>query len=145
MARKVGGLCEGKWDSILGVTVNAVGTNLAHPFGNRLSPGLTWIVGALIPHHHRKQYSNATLVKFCDQLPNTIKAAGHRRDHIELVAIINSKIWVIRPQQNGVDAAIALLDVGQIPIDGIFPRDGIVQIAILDHRLWLNETRLRPL
>src|SRR5208283_4142140 len=29
-------------------------------------------------------------------------------------------------------------------IDGVFPRDGVVEVAVLNHHLWLHEAGLRP-
>src|ERR1022692_4909525 len=130
MSREVGSLCEGKRYSVLSVTVNAVGTNFRHPLGNRLRPWFTRIAGTLIPHHHGKQNPNTVLMKGRDHLPDTIKTAGHRGNRIELVTIIDSNVGVNRPQKNGVYTAIALIDVGQIPTNGIFPYVRIVQIAI---------------
>jgi hypothetical protein len=90
---------EGKRHAILSVTVNAIGTSLAHAFGKRLRPRFTGIVRALIPHHQGKQDPNAMLVKFGDHLPNTLNAAWHCRDHVKLIAIINAKIGVTRHPQ----------------------------------------------
>src|SRR5580692_11562776 len=104
MTREVGCLCEGARDSILSVPVYAIGTDLCHPLSYRLRPWFTGIVSTLIPHHHGKQDANTTLMKVRDHLPYTDQTARHRSDQLQLVTIINSKIWVNGLQQNGVDA-----------------------------------------
>ena len=124
MTREIGCLREGKRYPILSVAINAVGTNFRHPLGNRLGPWFTRIAGTLIPHHHGKQDPNTVLMKGRDHLPDPVKTAGHRGNRIELVTIIDSNVGIDRPQENGVYAAIALIDIGQIPINGIFASVG---------------------
>ena len=48
------------------------------------------------------------------------------------------------PEQDGVDPAVALVDVVEVAIDGVFAGDRVVEVAIFDHRLRLDVGRLRP-
>ena len=43
------------------------------------------------------------------------------------------------------DAAVTEVEIGQIAVYGVFARDGIVEVAILDHHLRLHEAGLGPL
>ena len=70
---------------------------------------------------------------------------GMDSNHVELVAIVDAHVGIGGPDQHRVDAAIALLEIVEIAIDGVLAGDGIVEVAILHHHLRLDEAGLRPL
>ena len=62
-----------------------------------------------------------------------------------LISVIDAHVRIGGPDEHRVDSAIALLDIIEITIDGVFMGDRIVEISILHHHLWLKKARLRPL
>src|SRR5579872_7433687 len=62
-----------------------------------------------------------------------------------LVAVVDPHVGISWPDQHRIDAAEALLQVIEIAVDSVFACDRIVEVAILDHHLRLNEARLGPL
>src|SRR6185437_16810643 len=62
-----------------------------------------------------------------------------------LVPVVDSYIWIYRPNEHCIDAAVTLLKIIEIAVDCIFPRNGIVQIAIMHHHLGLYKAVLGPL
>jgi hypothetical protein len=44
-----------------------------------------------------------------------------------LVPVINAYVWIYRPNEHCIDAAITLFKVIEIAIDCVVPRDRIVQ------------------
>jgi hypothetical protein len=73
------------------------------------------------------------------------EAAGHAANQVVLIAIIDSQVRVRRPDQNGIDAALALFEIVEVTVDGVLAGGGIVEVAILNHHLRLREAGLRPL
>ena len=61
-----------------------------------------------------------------------------------MVAVIDAHIRIGGPEEYGVDSAVALFEIAKIPIDGVSARDRIIEIAVVDHHLWLHEARLSP-
>ena len=47
--------------------------------------------------------------------------------------------------RTAVDAAVALVEVVEVAVDGVAAGDGVVEIAVLDHHLGLDEAGLGPL
>ncbi len=64
---------------------------------------------------------------------------------VELVAVVDADVRVDGPEQDAVDAAVALLQVVEVAVHGVAARDGIVEVAVLHHHLRLDEAALRPL
>ena len=58
--------------------------------------------------------------------------------------VIDADVRIDGPDQDGVDAAVSLLQIVEIAIDGVLAGFGIVEVAVLDHHLRLDEARLRP-
>ena len=83
-------------------------------------------------------------MELVDHFADARDAARQIAVHIVLIAIVDADVRIDGPEQNGVDAAVALVDVVEIAIDRVFARDRVVEIPILDHHLRLNERRLAP-
>ena len=49
-------------------------------------------------------------------------AAGHAANHVVLIAVVDPHVRIGRPDQHGIDAAIALLKIVKIAVDGVFAR-----------------------
>ena len=144
MSNFVGGFRERQRNAVLRVAVDSVGADISHDFRDRVGPRLAGIARALVPHHHREKHAHSALVKVGDHLPHAGDATRHRANHVVLIAIVDAHIRICGPDQYRVDAAVAFLEIVEIAIDRIFARDRIVEIAILDHHLRLDEARLRP-
>ena len=84
-------------------------------------------------------------MKISDHLLDSRNPAWHRTKQIILVAIVNSDVGIYGPDQYGIDAAVARLQIIQIFVDRIFSRHRIVEVPIFHHCLRLNKTGLRPL
>ena len=72
-------------------------------------------------------------------------AARHAANQVVLIAIVDSHVWICRPDQDGIDSAVPLFEIVEVTIDGVLAGDRIVEVAILNHHLRLHETGLRPL
>lgn len=73
-----------------------------------------------------------------------VEAARHVADHLGDVAVVRADVRIRRPQEYGVDAAVAGGEVVEVAVDGLAPAVGIVEAAVLDHRLRLNRIALGP-
>ena len=78
-------------------------------------------------------------MKISNHLPHAFHAAGHRAHHILLVPVVDSHVWIGGPDEHGVDAAVALFQVVEITVNGVFSGDWIVEVAVMHHHLRLNE------
>ena len=67
-------------------------------------------------------------------------ASGHAADQVVLIAIVDSHVWIGWPDQDRVDAAVALFNVVEIAVYGVLPGDRIIKVTILNHHLRLHET-----
>ena len=72
-------------------------------------------------------------------------AAGHGANHVLLIAIVDAHIWIGRPDEHRVDAAVTLLEIVEVAIDRVLAGDGVVEVAVVHHHLRLNEAGLGPL
>src|SRR3984957_7906523 len=84
-------------------------------------------------------------MKVSDHLFDSGNTSRHSTKQVILIAIVNSYVGIYRPDQYGIDATVAFLEIVQIFIYGIFSPGRIVEVTIFDHRLRLNKTGLRPL
>src|SRR5579859_7094380 len=80
-----------------------------------------------------------------NHLAHARNASRHRPDQVVLVAVIDPHIGIGRPDQNRVNSAVSFFQIVEIAIDGVAVRYRIVEIAVLYHHLWLEETGLGPL
>ena len=79
------------------------------------------------------------MMKVANHLPHSGHSARHAADQIVLVAVIDAHVRIGRPDQHRVDSAVALFQIIEIAIDGVLARDRIVEVAVLNHHLRLNE------
>src|ERR1700722_229926 len=84
-------------------------------------------------------------MKVSDHLFDSGNTSRHSTKQVILIAIVNSDVGIYRPDQYGIDTTVALLEIIEIFIYGIFSRDRIVEVTIFDHHLRLDKTGLRPL
>src|ERR1700682_3580227 len=145
MSRANRGIEKSPRNSVLRVTVYAISSDVSHERCDRIGPRLARIMRALIPHHHRKQDTNAALVKIGNHLTHARYSTWHGANHVVLVAIVDTHIRIRRPNQNSVNAPIPLFQIVQVPIHRVAICTGIIKVTIFDHHLRLNKTRLRPL
>ena len=68
-----------------------------------------------------KEDAHAAAMKVGDHLSNAFDAAGHGLDHLELVAVVDAHVGVGRPDEDGVDSAIAFFEIVEVAIDGVTP------------------------
>src|ERR1700677_1798617 len=132
-------------NAILGIAIDPIGANLRHQLCDRLWPRPTRIACSLVPHIHGKQDPDSAAVKVRDHLLDAGRTPRHRENHVKLIAVIDSKVRVYRPNEYGIDSSVASGDVIGIPVHRILTRRGVIQIAVLYNCLWLDETRLCPL
>ena len=116
-----------------------------HERGDGVGPGLVGRAGALVPHHHGEEDADAAAVEVGDHLANAFDAAGHGLDHLQLVAVVDAHVWIGGPDEHGVDAAVAFFEIVEIAVDGVAAGDGVIEVAVLDHHLRLDEAGLGPL
>lgn len=144
MSVAFGGLRESQRHAVLGIAENPVRIDRGHQFGHSLRPRLAGIAGSLIPHVYRKQHLDAAPVKISDHLPDAGCAARHGEDHVQLIAVVDAQIGIGGPDDHRIDAAIALVEIVQIPGHGVFAACRIIEVAIFHHHQRLDKTRSRP-
>jgi len=83
-------------------------------------------------------------VKLCNHATHSSDAAGKIAQHIKLISIVNTKIWINMPDENGIDRADPAFGLGQEAIDGVLALVRIVKTAVPDQQLHLGENVLRP-
>ena len=49
---------------------------------------------------------------------------GMDRDHVVLIAVVDADVWIHRPNEHRIDAAVTLSKVIEIAVDRIFARTG---------------------
>src|ERR1700728_585710 len=80
-----------------------------------------------------------------NHLLHTGNTSGHAANHLMLIAIIDSHVWVRWPDQTRLNSTITLFEIVKITIHGVLACDRIIKIPVLNHHLRLHETRLCPL
>ena len=144
MPGALGGERKGERNPVLRVAVDAVGADRAHALGDRIRPRHARIVRALVPQHHREQHPHAAAMEVRDHAAHALESPGHVLEHVELVAIVDAEVRVRRPDQYRVDATVAALEVVEVAVDRVATGARVVERAIMDHHLRLDERRLRP-
>ena len=89
-----------------------------------------------------KRTRTPRLMEIADHLADAGRAAGQVAQQVVLVAIVDADVRVNRPKQDGVDSAVAFVEVIEIAIDRVLAGDRVVEIAVFDHALRLD---IRPL
>ncbi len=128
-----------------GVAVDAIGADLLEQAGNRLRHAERLGPRARFPRHGGKKHAHAVAMEVRDHVFERRESSRHVSQHVELVAVVDADVGIDRPQQHAVDPAVALLEVFEKAVHGVAPGGRIVEIAVLDHRLRLDEAALRPL
>ncbi len=131
--------------TVLRVAVDAVGPDFRHQFRNRIGPGFTLVSRALVPHHHREQHFHSSLMEVGDHLPHACHTSRHAADQVMLIAIVDAHVRISGPDQNRVDATVALVQIIEIAVHRVLVRHWIVKITVLHHHLRLKKTGLCPL
>ena len=65
--------------------------------------------------------------------------ARHITQQVILVAVVDSDVGIGVPDQDGVDSAVALPKVVKVTVHGVSARRRVVEVAVLDHHLRLDE------
>ena len=138
------GFRESPRNSVLSVAIDAVRSDFRHQRGDRLGPRFTRVARALVPHHHGEQNAYSPPVKIRDHLANTGNSARHGTNHVMLISVVDAYVRISRPDQDGIDPAVTIQSVIDVPINRIAVSNRIVEKAVLYHHLGLQETRLRP-
>src|SRR5580698_1968146 len=99
----------------------------------------------MVPQNNWKYHLDAATMKVSDHLLNFDNTSRHITKQVILITIVDSDIGIYRPDQYGINTAVALLEIIQIFIYRIFSGDRIVKVTIFDHHLRLDKTGLRPL
>ena len=73
------------------------------------------------------------------------EAAGHVAQEVELVAVVDADVGIDGPEEDGIDAAVAAVEVVEETVDGVPAGGGVVEVAVFHHGLGLDEGALRPL
>jgi hypothetical protein len=84
-------------------------------------------------------------MKVGHHLAHAFDSTRHRAHHVELIAVIDSHIWVGRPYQHGINATVTAVQIIEILVDRVFAGQRIIEILVVHHHLRLDETGLRPL
>src|SRR6185369_8559389 len=72
-------------------------------------------------------------------------SSRHAPNHVVLIAIVDAHVGIRWPDKYRVNAAVPLLKIVEVAVNGVLAGNGIVEEAILHHHLWLYETGLSPL
>ena len=80
-----------------------------------------------------------------NHLPEPCRAARHVHQQVVLVAVVNADVRVGVPDENGINSPVALFEIVEVAVHGEAACHWVVESAILDHHLRLDEARLSPL
>ena len=83
-------------------------------------------------------------MKICNHLAHARDSAGHRTNHVVLIAIVDAHIRIGWPDEDGINSSIALHSIVDISIHSVVIANWVVQEAIVNHHLRLDETGLGP-
>ena len=70
--------------------------------------------------------------------------ARHAANHVMLVAVVYAHVGISRPDKYRIYAAVALLQIIEVVVNGVLACDGVIEKAVLHHHLRLHEAGLRP-
>jgi hypothetical protein len=84
------------------------------------------------------------MMEVIDHPPQAGDAAGQVPCQVPLIAVVDADIRIYRPDEHAIHAAIALVEIVQVPRDRVLSGCRIVEIAFFRHRLRLDEVALRP-
>ncbi len=144
MADVVGCLAELAADAVHRIAVDSVGADGLHVTRGRDAQRHVLRSRAHVPWHNREEHANVPAVEIGDHLAQPRQAAGHVVQQVMLIAIVDADVRIDRPDEHGINAAIAGLQVVEIAIDRVFARHGVVEVPLFDHNLGLDEATLRP-
>ena len=145
MSDRIGSGPESPGDSAKRVTVDAVRSHFRHQFCGCLPVRGAYVARALVPRHEGEENLDSAAMKIGDHLLDPCDAPRQGTNHVVLVAVVNANIRIHRPDEHGVNATVTLLQIVQVSINGVMSRAGVVEEAVFDHHLRLDETGLRPL
>src|ERR1039457_1410550 len=97
MSNRLAGESKRKRHAVLRVSVDSVRVQRPHEACNRFRPLLAGIAGSLVPHHDREELANAAAMKVGDHLLYARDSARHGTNHFLLIAVVDSHIWIGRP------------------------------------------------
>ena len=84
-------------------------------------------------------------MKVLDHVVDACDSARHVAQQIILVAAVDTDVGVCVPGQHRVNAAVTLLKIVEVTVHRIPACSRVVEVAVLDHHLGLNEGCLCPL
>ena len=144
VAGGIGGGAEGEGEGFHGVAVDAVGAGFGEFTGEGGPVGLGGGAGAAVPGHGGEEDADAAAVEVGDHLANGGEAAGEVAEVVELAAVVDADVGVGVPDEDAVDAAVAFVEIVEVAVDGVATGGGVVEVAVLDHHLGLDEGALGP-
>ena len=142
---RIGRILECARHAVVGIAVDTVGADLLGKTYHRLPIRYTLGLGAVVPRHRRQEHLHAATMKIGHRLLQPFDAARHGTRQRGLVTVVDADVGIDIPDEHAVDAAVALLQIIQIPVHRVFSGDRVVEISILHHHLRVHEIALRPL
>ena len=100
---------------------------------------------ACIPGEEWKKNFYAATVKLLDEMMQARDSSGEILQQFELITIVDAEIGIDMPDQNRIDLTETLLGLVQKTVNGVFTSVRVVETAIPDENLHLQENVLRPL
>jgi hypothetical protein len=144
VACRIRALAKGPWKATERVTVDAIGADLGHQFGGELPVAGSSGTGAVVPHHHGKEYANAAAMKVLHHHAQGGYSARQTTEQIVCAAVVDADVGVTVPQQDAVDAPHALIQIVEVTVYRVLTGGGIEEVSLLHHHLGLHVTGLRP-
>src|SRR5713226_2930446 len=68
-----------------------------------------------------------TAIEVGNHLLHAGDTSGHAANHVVLIAVIDTKVRVGRPDQDSIDSAVPLFEIVEVTLNGVLARDGIVK------------------
>jgi len=144
MAGSNGGDAKIGGNAFEGVEVDAVGADLFQELRER-GPGRSgFFAGARIPGEDGEEDFDVVTVEIVDKFLESGETAGEIAEEIELVAIVDAKIGIDVPEEDGVDGAEAALGFGEEFFGRVLAGFGVVEGAVPDEELDLGDGALGP-
>src|SRR5579863_2123340 len=137
------GLTELFGNGLKRIEIYSIGADRFHFLRQRFSK-VAGLPGPHIPRQEGEKDFHSMLVKLIDQLMQAGQSSWKILEQIELIAVIDAKIWINMPDQHGINLAHSLLRLVQKTVDGIDAFFRVIETPVPDQHLHLQENMLSP-
>jgi len=143
-AKRITGIKKRARHTVVGIAIDAVGSDRFHNAGNGMPVAFSVGTGAIVPGFGRQEYTHTTAMKIGNRSAQAVKAPRQIMREIGLIAIIDTDVRIDVPDQHAIDATKARFQIIEVAINGVLACRRIVKETIFDHHLRMHEITLCP-